>query len=264
MAVGKSKKVIKNRKGGKKRVVDPFTRKDWYTVKAPNYFKSTSVGKTPVNKTSGNKLSIDGLKGRVYEINLADLQTDVDLGYRTIKLKALEVRGRDVLTGFYGMRLTTDKLRMLVKKWQTTIEAHIDVRTTDDYVLRLFCIAFTSRRPGQVRKTSYAQSSQKFAVRRKMMEVMRKEVEASSLRQFVEKLIPESIGKRIEKECIPIFPITNCIIRKVKVLKSPKFDIHKLLEVHTGGSSVVVEDTMKTVSDSGEVIDRMDVSGTKK
>ena len=70
------------------------------------------------------------------------------------------------------MDLTTDKLRGLVRKWQTLIEAHVDVKTTDGYVLRLFCIAFTKKRPGQVRKTAYAQSSQIRAIRRKMVEIM--------------------------------------------------------------------------------------------
>lgn len=59
-----------------------------------------------------------------------------------------------------GMDFTTDKLRSLVRKWQTLIEAHVDVKTTDGYLLRLFCISFTMKRPGQIKKTCYAQSSQ--------------------------------------------------------------------------------------------------------
>ncbi|RRT62794.1 hypothetical protein B296_00003970 [Ensete ventricosum] len=48
------------------------------------------------------------------------------------------------------MDLTTDKVRYLVLKWQTLIEAHVDVKITDNYTLRMFCIGFTKRRPNQV------------------------------------------------------------------------------------------------------------------
>lgn len=59
-----------------------------------------------------------------------------------------------------GMDFTTDKLRSLVRKWQSLIEAHVDVKTTDSYTLRLFCIAFTKKRANQQKRTCYAQSSQ--------------------------------------------------------------------------------------------------------
>ena len=51
-----------------------------------------------------------------------------------------------------GMDFTTDKLRSLVRKWQTLIEAHVEVKTTDGYYLRMFCIAFTKKRAGQVQQ----------------------------------------------------------------------------------------------------------------
>lgn len=90
-------------------------------------------------------------------------QNEAD-AYRNVKLRVEDVQGRNCLTQFHGMDLTTDKLRSLVRKWQTLIEAHVDVKTTDGYFLRLFCIAFTKKRPGQVKKTAYAQSSQVRAV----------------------------------------------------------------------------------------------------
>merc|ERR1719278_415881 len=89
MAVGKNKGLkIGGKKGAKKKVVDPFTRKDWYDIKAPSLFKVRQVGKTLVNRTAGTKIASEGLKGRVFEVSLADLQNenDAERSFRKFKL----------------------------------------------------------------------------------------------------------------------------------------------------------------------------------
>ncbi len=68
------------------------------------------------------EIASDGLKGRVFECSLADLQND-EIAFRKFKLVAEEVQGRNVLTNFHGMNLTTDKLRSMVKKWQVIYSA---------------------------------------------------------------------------------------------------------------------------------------------
>jgi len=154
MAVGKNKRLSKGKKGLKKKVQDPFTRKDWYGIKAPSMFAHRDVGKTFVNRSTGLKNANDALKGRVFEVSLADLQKDEDHAFRKIKLRVDEVKGKNCLTNFHGLDFTSDKLRSLVRKWQTLIEANVTVKTTDDYLLRLFAIAFTKRRPNQIKKNN--------------------------------------------------------------------------------------------------------------
>jgi small subunit ribosomal protein S3Ae len=39
-------------------------------------------------------------------------------------------------------------------------------------------------------------------------------------------------GKDIEKAAQGIYPLQNTFVRKVKVLRAPKFDLGKLMEVH--------------------------------
>merc|ERR1712079_968836 len=174
-------------------------------------------------------------KGRVLEVNLADLNNDEDQSYKKIRLCIEEVQGRNCLTDFHGLSLTRDKLQSLIRKWQTLIEAHTDVKTTDGYLVRLFVIAFTKRRPDQVRTNCYAQSAQIRKIRKKMVDIMTQEAGKVLLRELVKKLIPEVIGKEIENQTQGIYPLTNVMVRKVKVLKKPKFDITKLMEVHGEG-----------------------------
>ncbi|XP_044538267.1 40S ribosomal protein S3a isoform X2 [Gracilinanus agilis] len=155
MAVGKNKRLTKGgKKGAKKKVVDPFSKKDWYDVKAPAMFNIRNIGKTLVTRTQGTKIASDGLKGRVFEVSLADLQND------------------------------------------------------------------------------------EVAFRKKMMEIMTREVQTNDLKEVVNKLIPDSIGKDIEKACQSIYPLHDVFVRKVKMLKKPKFELGKLMELHgEGGGS---------------------------
>ncbi|EYU26004.1 hypothetical protein MIMGU_mgv1a019927mg, partial [Erythranthe guttata] len=185
-----------------------------------------------VKSTLNTKIASEGLKHRVFEVSLADLQSDEDHAFRKIRLRAEDVQGKNVLTNFWGMDFTTDKLRSLVRKWQTLIEAHVDVKKTDSYTLKLFCIAFTKKRANQQKRTCYAQSSQILQIRRKMMEIMVAQSQSCDLKELVQKFIPESIGKEIEKATSSICPLHNVFIRKVKILKAPKFDLGKLMEVH--------------------------------
>uniref|UniRef100_A0A7S3TKA2 Small ribosomal subunit protein eS1 n=1 Tax=Strombidinopsis acuminata TaxID=141414 RepID=A0A7S3TKA2_9SPIT len=255
MAVGKNKRLTKGggKKGGKKKAGDPFLKKEWYDIKAPSVFSVRQCGKTLVSRTAGTKIATEELKGRVLEVNLADLNNDEDQSYKKVKLCIEEVQGRNCLTDFHGLSLTRDKQCSLIRKMQTLIEAHVDVKTTDGYLVRMFVIAFTKRRADAVKTNCYAQSAQIRKIRAKMTEIMTNEAGKVQLRELVKKLIPESIGKEIEKQTQGIYPLKDCLIRKVKILKKPKFDITKLMEMHgsaddDAGVAMMVEESEAAVN----------------
>merc|ERR1712105_330062 len=107
----------------------------------------------------------------------------------------------------------------------------------DGFLIRMFCIGFTKKRQNQIKKTCYAQATQVRAIRKKMVDIMTREVSSNDLKEVVNKLIPDSIGKDIEKACQGIFPLHDVCIRKVKILKKPKFDLGKLMDLHGEGST---------------------------
>jgi len=236
MAIGKNKRLTKGgKKGGKKKTGDPFLKKEWYDIKAPSMFSVRQCGKTLISKSVGTKIASEEMKGRVLEVNLADLNNNEDCAHKKIRLCVEEVQGRNCLTDFHGLSLTRDKECSLIRKWQSLIEAHTDVKTTDGYLVRLFAIAFTKKRQDQVKTNCYARSAQIRKIRKKMVDIMTQEAGKVALRELVKKLICDVIGKGIEKQTQGIYPLQNVMVRKVKVLKKPKFDITKLMEVHGEG-----------------------------
>jgi len=254
--------LAKKKKGGARKAQDPFSRKEWYDVKAPTNFPNRALGKTVATKTAGQRQARDSLLGRVFEASLGDLKTNgEEEAFRKFRFRVEEVQGSQCLTNFYGMDLTTDKLRSLVRKWQTLIETHVDVKTVDGYMLRLFVIAFTKRRPNQGTKTSYAQSSQIRQIRKKMVEIIQRE-SAVDLTELVTKLVSEVIGREIEKSTQGIYPLKDVMIRKVKMLRSPKADIGKLLELHGGAENVSVDAAVGPVA-AGKPVERVEEKGKK-
>jgi small subunit ribosomal protein S3Ae len=231
MAIGKNKKLGK-KKGAKKKTQDPFIRKEWYDVKAPGPFITRIVGKTCVTKTTGTKIASDALKGRVVESSLADLNNNQD-AWRKVKLAIEDVEGNSCRTNFHAMDMTRDKLCQFIRKWQTLIDVHCEVKTSDAYVLRVFITAFTGRQPHQLRKTSYAQHQQIKAIRKKITEIITKEAQTSTLTELVAKFNHiDQFPKQITKACQFIYPLSAAVIRKVKTLKKPKFDISRFNELY--------------------------------
>ena len=179
--------------------------------------------------TQGKKLASDAVKGRVFEVNLADLGSKVTS--KKIKLiveDANENANKEALTNFYGLDTTRDHLCTLIRKWHTLIEQYADAKTSDGFLMRFFCIAFTKKQKGQMKATTYAKRSRVKLVRKKMVDIITKEVNKLTLKELTGKLINDTISAEIEKQAKPIYPIQNCIIRKVKSVKRPRVDSIKL------------------------------------
>lgn len=234
MAVGKNKRLTKSKKGSRKKAIDPFLKKEWYKLIAPSIFAVKECGKTLITKTQGQKIASDGLKGRVVELSLGDLNKTEETSYKKVKLCVEDVQGYNCLLNFHGMDMTRDKLCSLIKKKQSIIEGSVDVRTTDGYIVRMFCIAFTRPQEGQNKLTCYAKSTQIRSIRAEMVSAMTELGGKGDLKTLVKALIAGNTADEITKKCSDkIFPIKDCHVRKVKVLKKPKFDVTALMEWHT-------------------------------
>jgi small subunit ribosomal protein S3Ae len=160
-------------------------KKEWYNILAPGFDKRT-ITLSPCNKSAGQKQAADSLRGRVFNISLADCNYQSETqAWRQLKFQVDEVKGFDCYTNFYGMDISRDKACSMIKKWHSLIEANVQAKTTDGFILRLFCIAFTKRTKKQVKATCYAKDSHKKLIVKKMMEIMQATVQKHTLKELV-------------------------------------------------------------------------------
>lgn len=73
----------------------------------------------------------------------------------------------------------------MIKKWHSLIEAFVQAKTQDGYILRMFCIAFTKKTKKQVKATCYAKASHQKLIRKKMMEIMQQKIQSNTLKDLV-------------------------------------------------------------------------------
>ncbi|TBU10583.1 ribosomal protein S1 [Hamiltosporidium tvaerminnensis] len=156
-------------------------------------------------------------------VNQSDLCPDnEENSFRKFKFVIDSVKGKDAISTFNGMEITSDKHKGIIRKWHTLIEGYLDIKTKDNFYLRVFMIAVTKRRSDSLKKTSYAHSSQVRQIRKIMFEVIKEEIEDCDISKIIKKLMNEKIGKEVEKRSGVIIPIQNCHVRKVKVIKRIK------------------------------------------
>jgi len=236
MAIGKNKRVSKGgKRGNKKKVIEPMARKEWFDVVAPRNFKVRQFAKSLCNKTIGIRTVADNMKGRVYEANLADLDqaSTKDQPFKKIKLQVGDVQGRNLLTTFHSMHMTTDKLRSLFRKWCTMIETVVDAQTKDGHTLRLFIVAFTARQKKQLSRNCYAAGKLESWVRLRTTRMVKKRIGSVNLNRAVSLLAHDILSDALFERCNPILPLRDLKIFKAKVIRSPKLDVQKLIDMHS-------------------------------
>jgi len=255
MAIGKNKRLGKKGKGGKKKKADAFEKKQWFKLKMPKIptaIKVSHYGWTPANKTAQGVLVEDRLYDRVCTIrcgdldekpkpdSLEDLTTATNLKLRIAKTN---LHNMECWLDFHGLELTKDKRCQLLKKWISLVEAKVDIKTSDNYVFRVFGMALTKKQDGQCKKTAYAKTSQVKRIRKRMIEIMTNELAEKTTKEFVSRLLVDKCGDAFKKELNFIFPIKDACIRKVKLIKRPnKEDLRRITDLHTEVAATMEED----------------------
>merc|ERR1712087_1095598 len=160
--------------------------------------------------------------------NLGDLQNEEkknshdDLNWKKYKFITEETFGDKLLTQWHGMSITRDKRCSLIRKWHSMITA--------------FC---------------YAKTAQMRTIRARMCEIMRNHGSTTDLKGVVQKLTKSQIGTDIRKACQLTFPLKVCLIEKVKVIRKPKKDVAKIMQIHdlTTGFDAIEEDEEENEED---------------
>ena len=208
MAKGKNKKMGrkgKNKKGDK----HSFLKKEWHKLVSPSDLKNTRmVGWTCVNKTQGTKISTDYLKGRVGEITVADISDDIvrnDLS-RKIRILVEDVKDGSCYTSFYGYDTARETINHMIQKRKSLIDIYTDVRTSDNYIFRIFLTSVSQRAKEQLRINSYCKSSTIRLLRKKTVQWLQNAVKNMTAEKLANSLVDQELQKNLRNVMRKVYP----------------------------------------------------------
>ena len=227
-------------KGSKKVKADTFLKKEWRRVFIPGYFDKRDIGFTVSHKCARGKTPADYVNNRNFEISHGDVANEQSHAYRLFKWRSVAVENEEVRTYFAGMRVTRDKLCSILRKYRTLIEAQVDVRTPDGFILRVFSICFTKRLNSD-KKHCYAQQSKRRALRDIMIKAMKDKAESCSIAQLCKALVEETIENQIITESKNVMQVDPVLVTKVKVLKAPTLSVDQMKKLYSNRGAAPAE-----------------------
>ena len=175
-------------------------KKIWVSVKAPKVFKEVEIGEIPTYDSQD-------LIGKQLWVYYPQLSGDVTKHYIKIKLKITSVKGEEANTEIFQYEITKPYLARAIRRRKSKIDFVKDIKCKDKNIRIKWVILTFSK----------ANASQRRDVKKKLDELIEKEIPKYNL----DNLILEIANKKIQKEfgdiIRKIFPISFIEVRKLEV-----------------------------------------------
>ncbi len=193
----------KQNRAASRKVKDRWKSKEWYNILAPQMFNLARIGETLSSEP-------DTVVGRVATVTLQDLTGDFSKAHLKLKFKVRDVRGYDAYTEFIAHDMANDYVRRLSRRHRSKVDTVVDVKTADNYILRIKTMAVIDRR---------MQAGQRTGIRNITVETLREYTKNKSLAEVVKGMVTGELSRILASKCKPIVPVRRMEIRKSEVLK---------------------------------------------
>ena len=217
---------VKKGKAAARKVKDKWKAKEWYKLYAPRMFNQVELGETP----SADPAS---LIGRNIEVTVHELTGDFSKMHIKMRFNVSDVNGFEAHTAFIGHELTSDYVRRLTRRKRTKTDHVVDVRTKDNFVVRIKPMSITEQR---------IQAAQETAVRNILTETLTTMAADMSISDLVKSIISGDLSRDLSNAVKVIIPIKRIEIRNSEVIKAGTPDENELsIQERIGQETAVAE-----------------------
>lgn len=185
----------------KRKTMDSWKKKEWYTIVAPEIFEGKQVGNTLAEEP-------EKLVNRIMEVPLSELTGNPTHQFVKLWFRVNDVKGKTANTVFDGYELTKEYIRRNVRRRKSMIKSITDITTKDNRKLQVTAIIFTLRK---------ADTAKKDVVRKLMDGYLKSSGSADVFGSYVQKLIFGNVAGEIFKQSKQVLPLRRVEITKAEV-----------------------------------------------
>ncbi len=193
----KSKKVVK------RKTVDKWKKKKWFSLIAPAFFNNQALGETVAEEP-------EQVLRRSIVVNAGDLTNQAKLRHVALYFQVNNVQGQKASTRLVGHEIHDSYLRRLVRRRSSKIEVVEDVALKTGEKVRVKAVTITGKKASKAQETE---------IRKIMKEELVRAGSKKPFDQFVQELIFGTASSNIFKAAKKIVPIKRIEINKSLVLE---------------------------------------------
>jgi len=187
--------------------------KVWLKLIVPEFLGKKEVGEIPANEP-------ESVKGRRVILSAIDVLGDFNKYYLKFIFKVGEVDNQNAYLFFDGLECTRDYIARMIRRRVDRTDFVVDKTTKDGITLRIKTIVVTRRVPKGIRTK----------IRKKVDEILSKEVPESTMNNFVLKVLSDEFKNSIISTLNKIYPVRHFEFRKIEV-KTPLEELVKIERV---------------------------------
>jgi small subunit ribosomal protein S3Ae len=177
--------------------------KVWLKLITPEFLGKKELGEIPANEP-------EAAKGRRVILSAIDVLGDFNKYYLKFIFKVGEVDNQNAYLYFDGIECTRDYIARMIRRRVDRIDFVIDKVTKDGVKLRIKTLAVTRRVSSEI----------KTKIRKKIEEILDKEVPNLTMNEFVLKVLSDEFRNFIISSLHKIYPVRHFEFRKIEV-KTP-------------------------------------------
>ncbi|MEE9525482.1 MAG: hypothetical protein V3V78_02640 [Candidatus Woesearchaeota archaeon] len=198
----------------KRRTTKSAVKKTWIPIIAPALFNKQTLGETPVVESSKSI-------GKTVPVTLSNLTRDMRQQNISVIFEITNLSSNKFFSELIGFEMAAASVKRMVRRGKRKVDYSFEVKTADDYKLRLKVIMITI---GLTNLSSLTR------LKKACKEEIDKYFAKNSYDRFAAELVGHRVQGTMKKILNKTYPLRLFEVRYMKVLKKPSAEKKKVVK----------------------------------